>query len=202
MISRWTNIFMWQILSIFVLFFIGGFKENRDQWQQPERIMDSLEIHEGMVIGEVGAGNGYFTFKLAQRVSMTGHIYANDIVSSELKEIAERCIKEKITHITTILGKVEDPLFPLGQLDLVVMMLVFHDLEKPVPLINNIIPALKAGARLVIIDPDVEKVKENRVHFFSREKVLSIMKETKFELVAVKEFLPRDNIYIFQVSNR
>jgi len=186
------------IIFILALIFSCGFAEERDKWQQPDKIIDSLGIKQGMVIGEVGAGEGYFTFKLASRVGPSGHIYANDIVQRLLDQIMTRCREENIDNITTILGKVEDPLFPPAQLDLVVMMRVFHDLSKPVNLINNTIPALKPGAVLVIIDPDPAKLKQDQKHFYGKDKILAIMQETKFALIKLLEFLPQDNIYIYR----
>jgi ubiquinone/menaquinone biosynthesis C-methylase UbiE len=191
----------YRLFLILGLLFTRVWGGERDQWQQPERIMDSLGIRAGMVIGEVGAGEGYFTFKLAQRVGSSGRIYANDIVQRVLDHINNHCREEKIKNITTILGKVEDPSFPRAQLDMVVMMRVFHDLSKPVNLVNNIIPALNEGALLVIIDPEPGKLKEDQKHFFSKSKILIIMQESKFELVGIKEFLPQDNIYIYRHKN-
>jgi ubiquinone/menaquinone biosynthesis C-methylase UbiE len=187
-------------LAILILgfMFTSGFGEERDKWQQPDRIIDTLGIRQGMVIGEVGAGEGYFTFKLARRVGPSGHIYANDIVQRVLDQIDTQCRNEQISNVTTILGKVEDPLFPPAKLDLVVMMRVFHDLSRPVKLINNIIPALKPGALLVIIDPDPEKLKKDQKHFYTRNKILTIMQESKFILIKLLEFLPQDNIFIYR----
>ena len=62
----------------------------RDSWQQPEMVMDTLGIKSGMIIGEAGAGRGYFTFKLAERVGETGKIYANDISRSSLNYLRNR----------------------------------------------------------------------------------------------------------------
>jgi ubiquinone/menaquinone biosynthesis C-methylase UbiE len=185
------------ILSIGLVSF-WGLSDERDRWQQPDKIMDSLDIRQGMVIGEVGAGEGYFTFKLAQRVGSSGHIYANDIVNRYLDHINAYCRQQKIDNVTTILGKIDDPLFPSSQLDLVVMMRVFHDLSQPVNLVNNIIPALKPGAPLVIIDPESNKVPDNRTHFYSKDKILAIMQKSKFKLIKTLDFLPQDIIYIYR----
>ncbi len=198
--SRRIVAFNFLVVLMLNLMFNCGFAEDRDKWQQPDRIIDTLGVRQGMVIGEVGAGEGYFTFKLAQRVGPSGHIYANDIAQRVLDRINTECREKKINNITTILGKVEDPLFPPAQLDLVVMMRVFHDLSKPVKLINNIIPALKPGALLVIIDPDADKLKQDQRHFYTKNKVLAIMQESKFVLVELLEFLPQDNIYIYRIK--
>ncbi len=84
----------------------------RDAELQPERVMDAIGIRPGMVVGEAGAGRGYFTFKLARRVGETGKVYANDIDNDALAHVRERCRDESVRNIETVLGEVADPPFP------------------------------------------------------------------------------------------
>jgi ubiquinone/menaquinone biosynthesis C-methylase UbiE len=168
----------------------------RDSWQEPERIMDSLHIEAGMVIGEAGAGEGYFTFHLAKRVGPKGKIYANDIKRDVLKEIERKCVKENIKNIVTIVGKEDHPLFPEG-LDMVVMMRAFHHFKKPVDWMKNVMSSMKTGAKLVIIDLDPNKTGYGWHHFMTREEVLATMAKTDFKLIRVYTFLERDNIYVY-----
>jgi ubiquinone/menaquinone biosynthesis C-methylase UbiE len=193
------NLILFLIITTIITVFAQD--SDRDLWQQPERIMDVAGIKPGMVIGEAGAGDGYFTFYLSKRVGENGKIYANDIKQDVLKEIEERCKKDSIRNIVTIVGDVADPLFPEGELDMVIMMRAFHDFEKPPEWMKNVIPGLKPGARLIIIDPDPEKSGRGRGHFWTKEKVLSTMQETDFELVRIETFLERDNIYIYKLKN-
>jgi ubiquinone/menaquinone biosynthesis C-methylase UbiE len=172
----------------------------RDSWQQPEKIMDSLGIRPGMIIGEAGAGDGYFTFHLSKRVGSEGKIYANDIDNRALQKLSDRSKREDIQNIVTVLGKIDDPLFPKESLDCVVMMMAFHDFEKPVEWMKNVIPALKPGAFLAIIDPDPDKTKRDRDHFWTKKKVLSTMEKTDFVLVRLFTFLERDNIYVYRLK--
>jgi tRNA A58 N-methylase Trm61 len=172
----------------------------RDVWQQPEKIMDSLGIGPGMIIGEAGAGSGYFTFHLSKRVGAEGKVYANDIDKKALQRIDDRCKEEGVRNITTVMGKVDDPLFPKGELDGVVLMMAFHDFEKPVEWMKNVLPALKPGAFLAIIDPDPEKLERDRDHFWTKEKVLATMEKTEFGLVHIFTFLERDNIYLYKLK--
>jgi len=91
----------------------------RDRTEQPDKVMDATGVRAGMAIGEVGAGQGYFTFWLSRRVGDTGRIYANDIDRSALAYIQRRCASEGVRNIETIRGRVEDPLFPEAMLDMV-----------------------------------------------------------------------------------
>ncbi len=173
----------------------------RDNRMQPERIMDSLGVKEGKIIGDAGAGEGYFTFWLSKRVGETGKIYANDIKKSVLKKIESRCKEEGITNIKTVLGKVADPLFPSDSLDMVVMMIAFHDFTKPVKWLKNTKKYLKSDGQIVIIDRDPERWGQRDDHFMTKKEILKQTKKAGFEMVKLFTFLERDNIYVFQIKN-
>lgn len=174
--------------------------DSRDTWQQPEKVMEVIGIKPGMVIGEPGAGEGFFTLKLARKVGPTGKIYANDIVDSCLDTIKKKSQKAGLKNIVTIKGKAEDPLFPKEELDMVFMCYVFHELEKPVAFLKNLKPSLKPNAPLVILERDPKKVPSAAGHFLYREKLLKIVKTGGFKLVRTETFLPKDNIYIYQAE--
>jgi len=192
----------------FFIFFLGVFLSTqlhadvRDKWHQPDKVMDIAGVQLGMVIGEVGAGHGYFTYHLSRRVGDLGKIYANDIVRRKLNYIADECQKRNISNIETILGEVEDPLFPENQLDMAFMVNVFHDLEKPVALLNNLAPALKPRATVVIVDRDPEKFSDPTEHFLRQEAILEKIRESVFQLDRIETFLPQHNIYIITLKER
>ncbi len=194
-------IFSFIMLFFLLLFSNPGCSQNsyRDNYMKPEKIMDSVGIKPGMIIGEAGAGEGYFTFWLSDRVGNKGRIYANDIDNSALEKITKRCDRENIQNITTIWGLVDDPLFPVDSLEIIIMMTAFHDFTKPVKWMNNVTSYMKPGAKLVIIDRDPDKW-GNDDHFKTKEEILSIMKKTDFDLDKIETFLQRDNIYIFNIK--
>lgn len=168
----------------------------RDTWQKPDNVLEVIGVRPGMVIGEPGAGRGYFTLKLARKVGPTGKIYANDIVQKYLDTIEEKTREEGLTNIVTIKGKVADPLFPKGRLDMVFMSLVLHDLTQPVAFLKNLEPSLKPNAPLVILERSPEKTYDSS-HFWKQEKILKTVKAAGYKLDRIETFLPRDNIYIF-----
>jgi len=194
---------VWLIVGLATLTASPGCAQQpwRDAWQQPVAIMDSLGIVPGMVVGEAGAGDGYFTFHLSRRVGPNGRIYANDINRRALGRMERRCERENIVNITTVVGDIDDPLFPENTLDMVVIMRAFHDFTRPVEWMANVLPAMKPEATLAIIDYDPDRVGSGGRHFMSREEVLAIMRQTSFELLHVFTFLDRDNIYLFRVTN-
>lgn len=169
----------------------------RDKWQKPQMIMDSIGVKVGMTIGEVGAGDGYFTFKLARQVGESGVIYANDIKKDFVQEMKDRCEEAGLTNIKTIVGETENPLFPDSTMDMVVMVYVFHDLSRPVPLMKNIKSSLKADAKVCIIDRDPERYEEGDYnHFMTKDTIIKKVIQAGYRIEKIYTFLPRDNIYV------
>ncbi len=197
------------LILIFVLasyaFSQTGIEERGERYtnerQPPDKIMAAIGIKAGMVIGEVGAGQGRFTVHLARKVGESGKIYANDIDESSLAHLKDRCKRIGLNNVDIIHGQVEDPLFPKDSLDMVFMILTYHHLAKPVALLKNIIPSLKPGATVVVVDPDPEKDKDRwGRESTSEEKMRKEAGEAGFELVRIETFLERDNIFILRVK--
>jgi len=158
--------------------------------------MDALGIKPGMVIGEVGAGRGYFTFKLSKRVGKDGKIYANDIKQSVLDYIDDKCRERGISNIQTVKGEYNDPLFPGKNLDMIVMVYVLHHLSQPVKYLKNLKHYLKPGAVLAILEQDPGKTHSASGHFHKKEVVLERIKQAGYRLIRIETFLPKDNIYV------
>jgi len=175
---------------------------SRDKIEQPEKVMEVTGVKPGMVVGEIGAGHGYFTFWLARSVGEKGKVYANDISRTAIEAIEERRAAEKVANVETILGTVEDPLFPAGALDMVFMVNAFHDLARPVELLANLLPALKPGATVVIMDRDPAKYADSERHFLTREQVEEIVGRSVFELDRVETFLRDHNLYILKARKQ
>jgi len=186
------------IVSIYFIFGTPCIAQTRDEILQPEKVMDVIGIKEGMIIGELGAGKGYFTFKISNRVGNKGHVYANDIKEDVLEYIHERCHQLHVANITTILGKTDDPLFPQEKLDMVFMSYVFHMLEKPDELLGNIKASLKDGATLVILDVEPERIM--RGPYPRNSNISEIAKGAGYELISKEDFIEGVDIFIFKVK--
>ena len=113
-----------------------------------EKTLDLAGVKPGAIIGEVGAGEGFFTATLIKRLGESGKIYANDIDRESLEILK----KTGYRNVEVVLGESDDPKFPVNNLDLVIMRSVFHDLENPLSMMENIKKYLKPDAPLVIID--------------------------------------------------
>lgn len=124
---------------------------DRDQWQRPEEIMDALQIAEGSVVADLGAGGGWFTVRLARRVGRSGLVYAEDIQPLMLEAIKRRVQRENLTNVRTVLGTPKDSRLPKG-LDAVLIVGAYHEMEDPVTLLENAADSLKPQGRIGVVD--------------------------------------------------
>ena len=190
------------LLSCFIIHSLLIFgQSDRESWQPPEQIMDSIGVKSGMIIGEAGVGRGYFTFPLAKRVGEKGKVYANDISISSLDEIQSRSKRENLTNIITVMGKTEDPLFPQKNHDMIIMVYVLHMLEKPNEFMENLKKYMTPDTQLVIIERNSNTDRGHYPSFMSKKQVLEMIEKSNYKLVRVMTFLSRDNIYIYKIRN-
>jgi ubiquinone/menaquinone biosynthesis C-methylase UbiE len=123
---------------------------DRDQWQKPDLIMDALSIADGSRVADLGAGGGWFTIRLARRVGPNGRVYAEDIQRSMIEAIERRVARENLANVIAVLGTATDPRLP-SDLDAVLIVDVYHELDDPVTLLKNAAKTLKPTGRLGIV---------------------------------------------------
>jgi ubiquinone/menaquinone biosynthesis C-methylase UbiE len=175
--------------------------------QPPESIITMLDIKSGMTIGEVGAGRGRMTVYFAREVGPSGKIYANDIDELSLAYLKGRCRRLGFHNVELIKGEMDDPLLPVKSLDMAVMVLVYHMLEKPDKLLENIKKSLRPGAPLVIIDPvdeeidrefGIDRSKPGNKPSTITERIRKSAKNAGYDLVRIDSSLSRDLIFFLK----
>ncbi len=124
---------------------------DRDAWQRPEQVMDALLIAEGSTVADIGAGGGWFTIRLADRVGPNGIVYAEDIQPQMLEAIKRRVARAQLTWVVAITGTAADPRLP-GPVDAALIVDTYHEMEQPRVMLRNIAAALKPEGRIGIIE--------------------------------------------------
>jgi cyclopropane fatty-acyl-phospholipid synthase-like methyltransferase len=124
----------------------------RDERLQINRVMDILEIAPGKTVADIGAGSGWFTVRAARRVTETGSVYAVDINPEATRYIDKRAQKEGLHNVKTLLSKSDDPQLPANQIDSVLLLKTYHEVDKPVVLLQNLRASLRPGAKVGVID--------------------------------------------------
>lgn len=188
--------------------YISPLERRLNKKQPPEKVMDAMGIEPGTKVAEVGVGRGRYGVQVALRLGDSGTFYGVDIHEGRLGEFSERCRREGLGNVMTILGDDVDPRLPEGELDLVFFISTYHHLSDPVGLLRSVKPSLKPGGRLAIVERDPGKSgrpkyedtlrERNRYEAVSRKGILSDADEARFVLVETHTFLPEDNIYILR----
>jgi ubiquinone/menaquinone biosynthesis C-methylase UbiE len=168
------------------------------QWNLDiDRAMDAIGVAPGMVVGEAGAGEGYFTLPMARRVGPEGAVVANDISRKALRELEQRGVKEGLTNVQTVVGESADPLFSRRDLQLVVVVHAFHEFDRPVEWLVNLKKYLRPGASLAIIDRDPDRGASS--HFWPKDRILRHTDEAGYELARAFEDFPEHLVMVFRI---
>jgi ubiquinone/menaquinone biosynthesis C-methylase UbiE len=174
-------------------------REERDIEEDPDAALEALDLAPGLVVADVGAGSGYMTVRMAQRVGVEGRVYATDIQPEMIELLEERLADERITNVVPVLGLVDDPKLPEGAIDLELLVDVYHELSEPQKMLRGLRRALKPGGRLVLLeyrkeDPNIPILE---LHKMSVEQAKLEVEAEGFELTRVDERLPRQHILVF-----
>ena len=167
----------------------------RDERLQINRVMDILGISRGKNVADIGAGSGWFTVRAAKRVGPAGMVYAVDINSEATKYIADRARKEQLPEVKTILSQPDDPQLPADSVDAVLLLKTYHEVAQPVTLLRRLRAALRAGAKVGIIDRNGN----GEDHGIGRDVVVSEAKEAGYKLIDQYDFVKGDKMDYFLV---
>ena len=173
-------------------------RNEREMEENPDGALDAIGIKPGMVVGDVGAGTGYMTLRMAKRVGSSGKVYAEDVQPEMLKRLRQNAAKAKLANIQTVLGAESDPKLPESTLDLILLVDVYHEFSQPQKMLRGMKAALKADGRLVLLeyrkeDPAIPIRPE---HKMSVQEVKLELEAEGFHLDQVLETLPRQHIFI------
>jgi SAM-dependent methyltransferase len=124
----------------------------RDAAHEADTVMALLGLRPGMAVADIGAGSGYYVARMAKRVGATGVVYGQDVMPRYLRYLRERIDRDELTNVRLVLGDPHDPRLPKHSVDLVTMIHMYHEIEQPFGLLANLVPALRPGARIAILD--------------------------------------------------
>ena len=177
-------------------------RPERASEEQPDKALDALHLKPGMVVADIGAGTGYMSLRMARRVGPSGKVYANDLQPEMLRMLRDNAAEAHLANVETVLGTESDPKLPPGQLDLVLLVDVYHEFSQPQQMLRKIREALKPEGRLVLLEYRKEdpRIPIRPEHKMSVAEVKAEIEPEGFILGPVIETLPRQHILILTPS--
>lgn len=177
-------------------------EESFESFQPTNKIMKTIGITKGMIVGEVGAGGGRVAVRVARMVGPSGRVYANDITASALDYMRRRIRRDNITNMEIIEGTLTDPRFPEKTLDVVYLTNTYRHLDRPLEVLRNIAPSLKPTGRLGVIDMKRYRLDAERGSGGQGNDLIRTAEQAGFKLVKLETSLPRDDIYVFEIKSQ
>ena len=129
-------------------------EEARDRLNEAQDVMDKSGIKRGMTVADIGAGEGYYTIRLAARVGKTGRVLAEDIVPEVRDALAQRVARERLDNVSVRLGEPANPKLPDASFDRIFMGHMYHEIEQPYEFLWEVRPSLKPDGLVVVVDAD------------------------------------------------
>ena len=175
-------------------------RESRDREEEPARLMKALNLQPGQTVCDLGCGNGFYTTRLAQAVGPTGKVLAVDIQPEMLDMLKARAARSNLKNIHPILGTTSDPKLPENQLDLVLLVDTYHEIDHPVEILAAIRKSLSKTGRLCLVefraeDPDVP-IKP--LHKMSKKQIMKEIPANGFKLAEEFDGLPWQHVMFFE----
>lgn len=127
-------------------------RTSRDSWQRVDDVVAALGVEEGETIADVGAGSGFFTFRLSPRVGQDGMVLAVDINAGALRELREEAQEQGLGNIETIVSEPDDPMLLESSVDGILVVNAYHEMEEHEAMLAWFRRALRPNGRLVILD--------------------------------------------------
>jgi precorrin-6B methylase 2 len=178
-------------------------RPEREEEERTDLLLAALALKPGESVADIGAGSGYFSWRMARKVGETGKIYAVEIQQEMLDILMANMKKQQVdTIVRPVLGTVQDPKLPEAGVDTILLVDVYHEFDFPFEMAQAMIKALKPGGRLVLVeyrgeDPAVPIKPLHKMTVAQVRKEMSVH-PVKFEQTIAT--LPRQHIIVFRKS--
>ncbi|MGD8895395.1 MAG: class I SAM-dependent methyltransferase [Acidobacteriota bacterium] len=182
-----------------------GSLSSREGWQLPDRVIESLRIQSGEHVADVGAGDGYFTFRLAAAVGPSGRVYAVEVDDERVAELERRAREGSHDNVVVVRGEYADPLLPDGEIDLVLFCNSYHHIEDRVAYLDRLRSDLADEARVAVIDLKgslLVRLLAPPGHWTTVETMTQEMEGASYVLAESFDYLPAQSFVVFRPGPR
>jgi ubiquinone/menaquinone biosynthesis C-methylase UbiE len=174
-------------------------RPSREVTEQPQQVIDALDLKPTDVVADMGAGTGYFSFRISPKVPQ-GKVLAVDI-QPEMIDIMNFLKKENnITNVEPILRSVTNSNLPDDTVDLALMVDAYHELEYPREVMEGVVRSLKPGGRVVLVEYRRENplIPIKALHKMTQNQARKEMKAVGLRWRETKNFLPQQHLMVFE----
>ena len=174
-------------------------RPERQSEEHPDEALDALKIPKGATVADIGAGVGYFTWRLAERVGPSGVVYGEDIQQAMLDQLRKNMQARGVANVRPVLGTIDDPKLPKESVDLILLVDVYHEFSEPEKMLDRMREALKPGGRLVLLEYRGEdpKVPIKPEHKMTLKQVRAEVEPEGYRFGESIEVLPEQHIIVF-----
>lgn len=175
-------------------------REEREEEEQPSRLLAALGLKPGQTVADVGAGSGYFSWRMGRRVGPAGKVFANDIQPEMLAILRTNAAHHGVTNVIPVLGSVTNVNLPTNSVDLTLLVDVYHECDHPFEIVRSICDALKPGGRLVFVEYRGEEkwIPIKPLHKMTEAQVRKEMELHPLDFVETVRTLPRQHVLVFR----
>lgn len=129
-------------------------EDARDRLGEAEQVIRLAGVAPGMSVADIGAGEGYYTVRLAPVVGRRGRVLAEDIVPEVEARLVQRVHRENLDNVAVKLGEPDDPMLPPHSFDRIFLVHVYHEVESPYEFMWNLREGLKPDGEVIVVDAD------------------------------------------------
>lgn len=174
-------------------------RSGRRREEKTDRLVARLPLEPDSVVADIGAGTGYFSFRIADRVPQ-GKVLAVDIQQEMLDMIENRKQQDQMQNIETILGSERNPRLPESSVDVILLVDAYHEFSWPMEMAEGMYRALKPGGRLVLVEYRGEdpNIPIKRLHKMTERQARKEMEAVGLNWERTGDFLPQQHFMVFQ----
>ena len=178
-------------------------REERVREELPEAVLDAMVLEPGDVVADLGCGSGYYARRMVRRVAPHGRVYCVDIQQEMLDIMQQVADRDGVTGIVPVLGDVDDPKLPDGEVDWIILADVYHEMSEYEAMLAGMRASLAPGGRVALLEYRIEDGTGDNLksdHAMSVRQVLAEWLPAGFALADLHEFLPGQHLFIMKVA--